>query len=272
MKNIFWMLCLVFFISGCASTPDKELSEKEYYDLAKEALKSNNFQEATLQLESLETHYPFGHYAEQAQLDLIYARYSNLNLEGAHAAADRFIRLHPQSEHVDYAYYMRGMANYNMDIGLAVQYIPAVTVSERDPGLMRTAFNDFSELVTRFPSSPYANDASQRMIAIRNRLARLEIHIAKYLLKRQAYIAAANRAAGVVANFPKTEAVEDALIIMVETYKALGLNNKANDALAVLTTNFPKGKGFDKNQKFKPQMIKANRRTLLSVVSFGWLN
>jgi outer membrane protein assembly factor BamD len=269
MKNIFWMLCLSFVLVGCASAPEKEKSEKEYFDQARAALKANNFKEATLNLEALQTHYPFGRYAEQTELDLIYSRYSNLDLEGAKSAADRFIRLHPQSEYVDYAYYMRGMADYTMDIGLAVQYIPAVNVNSRDPGEMRQAFQDFSELVTRFPNSQYSNDAAQRMVAIRNRLAAHEIDIAKYYLKRQAYIAAANRAEGVVAHYPKTPSVEPALMIMVETYRLLGVDDKAKDALKVLAANFPHSKAFNKNGKYVPQMIKNQNRSLLSVVTFG---
>lgn len=269
MRNIFWGLCIAIFLSGCASTKVNTLSEAEYYHLARTALKSDNFNEAALQLEALETNYPFGRFSEQAQLDMIYAKYSNLNISGARSAAERFIRLHPQSEHIDYAYYMKGIIDFNADIGISAQYVTAVDDSKREPGSMRKAFNDFSELITRFPNSVYAPDAAQRMVFIRNRLARFEIHIAKYYIKRQAYLAAANRAEGVVANYPKTPSVQEALIIMVETYRKLGLEKKANDALSVLATNFPSGIGFTKNHKFKSQMIENANRSLLGVVSFG---
>lgn len=256
-------------LGACASTPEPELTEKEYYDEAKAAIKANNFSLAAKNLEALETRYPFGRYAEQAQLDLIYARYNNLDLEGARAAADRFIRLHPQSPHVDYAYYIRGMASYNLDIGLATQYFPAVDVTSRDPGEMRKAFDDFSQLITRYPDSKYASDAEQRMIEIRNRLSEYELHAARYYLKREAYIAAANRASHITKKFPNTSAVEPALTIMVEVYRLLGMDSQADDALAVLAANFPDSKSFDKNMRFKPSEIKKQQRSLLGVVTFG---
>lgn len=265
----FTLAAALLFLAACASTPDPELTEKEYYDEAKAAIDANNFSLATKNLEALETRYPFGRYAEQAQLDLIYARYNNLDLEGARAAADRFIRLHPQSPHVDYAYYIKGIASYNLDIGLAIQYFPAVDVTSRDPGEMRRAFDDFSQLLTRYPDSIYASDAEQRMIEIRNRLSEYELHAARYYLKREAYIAGANRASHIVQNFPNTSAVEPALTIMVETYRLLGMDSQADDALAVLAANFPDSDSFDDAMKFKPSEIQKQQRSLLGVVTFG---
>jgi len=266
----FTLALALILLAACASTPEPELTEKEYYDEAKQAIDARNFSVATKHLEALETRFPFGRYAEQAQLDLIYARYNNLDLEGSRAAADRFIRLHPQSPHVDYAYYIRGIAAYNMDVGLAAQYVPAVDVTSRDPGEMRKAFSDFSQLLTRYPDSDYASDAEQRMVEIRNRLAFYELHAARYYLKRESYIAAANRASHIVKSFPNTLAVEPALIIMVETYHELGIQNQADDALAVLAANYPDSDAFDKKMRFKGKEIKKQQRSLLSVVTFGW--
>ncbi|UZE95594.1 outer membrane protein assembly factor BamD [Alkalimarinus alittae] len=265
----FTLTATLLLLGACASTPDPELTEKEYYDEAKAAIDAKNFSLATKNLEALETRYPFGRYAEQAQLDLIYARYNNINLEGARAAADRFIRLHPQSPHADYAYYIRGIASYNLDIGLASQYFPAVDVTSRDPGEMRRAFDDFSQLLTRYPNSNYAADAEQRMVEIRNRLSEYELHAARYYLKREAYIAAANRASHIVKNFPNTSAVEPALTIMVETYRLLGMSSQADDALDVLAANFPDSESFDKSMRFKPSEIQKQQRSLLGVVTFG---
>jgi len=261
------ILCLN--LSGCSSTPKKESTEQELYEAAKRSIKVRNFTQATIALEELEARYPFGRYAEQAQLDLVYARYSSLDLEGAKLAADRFIRLHPQSPSVDYAYYVRGISNYNIDVGVSSQYFTAVDVSSRDPGNMTTAFKDFSELLLRFPDSPYASDAQKRMVQIRNRLAKYEMHAARYYLKREAYLAAANRAAYVVQNYPNTPTVEEALILMVELYRELGLDSQANDALSVLNENYPKGKGFDDSGEFKKMHDLKQKRTLLSVISFG---
>ncbi len=165
---------LVVLVSACASNKQEEvLPEKTYYENAREAMTSGNFNEAEQNLDALETYYPFGRYAEQAQLDLIYARYQNLDLEGSRAAADRFLRLNPQSDHADYALYMRGLASYNLDIGLAARYFP-IDVAARDPGEQLQSFRDFSELLNRYPDSQYVADARQRMIAVRNRMAELE--------------------------------------------------------------------------------------------------
>jgi outer membrane protein assembly factor BamD len=267
LQTLF-LIALTFNLNACTSTPKPEKSERQLYEDARNSLKYKNFANATQALEDLEAKFPFGKYAEQAQLDLIYARYGSLNLDGAIVAADRFIRLHPQSPNVDYAYYMKGLANYNLDLSLTSQYFP-IDLSTRDPGAMRQAFSDFSQLTTLFPSSQYAPDAKQRMIAIRNRLAAYELHAARYYIRREALIAAANRAAYVVENYPETPSVEDALIMEVELYNHLKLKDEAKDALAVLTRNFPNGKGFDQDKKFKPQFLSKENRNLSNVMTFG---
>lgn len=271
-KQILVVLLSIVLLSACSSNQMKDASEKELYDAAKKSIKLRNFSQATIALEELESRFPFGKYAEQAQLDLIYARYSALDLDGAILAADRFIRLHPQSPSVDYAYYIRGIANYNLDVGLATQYFTSVDVSSRDPGNMRQAFKDFSELLTRFPDSQYAADARQRMIMIRNRLAAYELHAARYYIRREAFAAAANRAAYVVENFPRTPVVEEALAMMVELYQKLGLTKMADDALLVLKTNYPQGIAFNEEGEFEAQFIQKESRSLLSVVTFGFFD
>ncbi len=201
-------------------------------------------------------------------MDLIYARYQNLDLEGARAAADRFLRLNPQSDHADYALYMRGLASYNLDIGLAARYFP-VDVSARDPGEQRQAFRDFSELLNRYPSSEYAPDARQRMIAIRNRLAELELYAARYYISREAYIAANNRARYIIENYSTTPSVEEALIILAETFRFMDLKKGATDAVAMLKENFPDSAAFNENGEFQPDILKREDRSLSSVVTFG---
>ncbi len=263
------VFAMALLISACASNKQEEvLPEESYYEKAREAMNSGNFNEAEQNLDFLETYYPFGRYAEQAQLDLIYARYQNLDLEGARAAADRFLRLNPQSEHADYALYMRGVASYNLDVGLAARYFPT-DVSARDPGEQRQAFRDFSELLNRYPASEYAADARQRMIAIRNRLAELEVHAARYYIKREAYVAANNRARFVVENYSTSPAVEEALIILAETYQAMDLSKAANDTIAMLAANFPDSDAFDENRQFQPSKLKRENRSLTSVITFG---
>jgi outer membrane protein assembly factor BamD len=263
------ILIINLTLSACSSIPKKESTEQELYEDAKRAIKLRSFQQATIALEELESRYPFGKYAEQAQLDLIYARYSGLDLEGSKLAADRFIRLHPQSPSVDYAYYVRGIANYYLDGGIASQYFPIVDVSSRDPGHMRLSFKDFSELLMRFPESPYAADAQQRMIDIRNRLSAYELHAARYYIKRQAYLAAVNRATFVVKSFPASPSVEEALNMMVSVYGKLGLDAQSGDALSVLKLNFPKGKSFNKNGQYTAMHKLDPGRSLTSVITFG---
>lgn len=267
--RLLLMTTLVAMISACASNNQEEvLPEETYYDNAREAMDSGNFNEAEQNLDALETYYPFGRYAEQAQLDLIYARYQNLDLEGARAASDRFLRLNPQSDHADYALYLRGLASYNLDVGLAARYFP-VDVSARNPGEQLQSFRDFSELLNRYPDSQYAADARQRMIAIRNRMAELELHVARYYIKREAYIAANNRARYVVEKFPTSPATEEALIILAETFRFMDLNKGADDAVAMLKNNFPNSDAFDEDGSFKADMLKREDRSLSSVVTFG---
>lgn len=272
IKHCLILVLSVSVLAACSSAPKKDASEKELYETAKKSIKLRNFQQATIALEELESRFPFGKYAEQAQLDLIYARYSALDLDGAILAADRFIRLHPQSPSVDYAFYLRGIANYNLDVGIASQFVTDIDISSRDPGNMRLAFQDFSQLITRFPESQYAADARKRMLLIRNRLAAYELHAARYYIRRDAYTAAANRAAYVVENFPSSPAAEEALGMMVELYDELGLHKLKDDALLVLKANYPQGMAFNKKGEFKKQFIKREGRTLLSVITFGFLD
>jgi outer membrane protein assembly factor BamD len=257
-------------ISACASNKGQEevLAEETYYENARGAMNAGNFNEAETNLDALETYYPFGRYAEQAQLDLIYARYQNLDLEGSRAAADRFLRLNPQSEHADYALYMRGLASYNLDVSLGARYLP-VDIEARDPGEQRQAFQDFSNLLNRYPGSVYAPDARQRMIAIRNRLANLELLAAQYYISREAYIAANTRARFIIENYPSTPPVEDALIILAETFRFLDLKKGASDAVATLRQNFPDSDAFNENGEFESDILAREDRSLASVVTFG---
>lgn len=266
------LLAVIFALtSGCASSPEKVLPEKTYYEQASDAMDSGNFTEAAENLEALETYYPFGRYAEQAQLDLIYARYQNLDLEGSRRAADRYLRLHPQSEYAAYALYMRGLASYYLDIGLAARYFPLDTAA-RAPGEQRQALRDFNQLLDQFPNSEYAPDARQRMIAIRNRLAGQELTAARYYIKRQAYIAATNRARFVLENYPQSPAVEEALIMLVELHRLLEMPKAADHALTLLALNYPDSNAFDNDMRFVSRKIKPEQRSLGGAITFGLLD
>jgi len=265
-----WVVSVVVvLLSACATNKQEQvLPEQTYYENARSAMNSGNFNEAETNLDALETYYPFGRYAEQAQLDLIFARYQNLDLEGARAAADRFLRLNPQSEHGDYALYMRGLASYNLDIGLAARYFP-IEANARAPGEQLQAFRDFSELLNRYPDSLYAADARQRMIAVRNRMAELELHAARYYITREAYIAANNRARYVVESYPSSPVVEEAIIILAETFRFMDIKKGSQDAVALLRTNFPDSEAFNQNEEFEPDILRKQNRSLANVITFG---
>ncbi|MGC8121927.1 outer membrane protein assembly factor BamD [Marinobacter sp. VGCF2001] len=272
MRSVVRLLLLSTLLAlaaGCASQKEAEvLPEQTYYENARNAMNSGNFNEAEQNLDALETYYPFGRYAEQAQLDLIFARYQNLDLEGARAAADRFMRLNPQSDHLDYALYMKGLASYNLDLGLAARYFP-VDVAARNPGEQLQSFRDFSQLLNRFPDSEYAADARQRMIAVRNRMAELELHAARYYIKREAFVAANNRARYVVENYPSSPSVEQALMILADTFRFLELNKGANDAIATLRKNSPNSEAFNDEGEYESDLLRRQNRSLINVVTFG---
>lgn len=218
----------------------KDWDEQRFHDQAKEALDNKNFQKAVTLYESLEARYPFGDYTPQAQLNVAYAYYKNDDPEAALAAADRFIKTHPRNPSVDYAYYLKGLVNYNRGIGFIDRFLPT-DASQRDPGPARDSFDNFQELIRRFPNSQYAEDAKQRMVALRNNLAMYEVHVADFYMRRKAYVAAVNRANHVIKEYQRTPAVPLALQIMQDGYSKLGLDELAADADRVFKLNYPNG-------------------------------
>lgn len=230
----------------------KDFTEKDFYGAIQTELTARNWTKAIENLEALEARFPFGTYAEQAQLELIYAYYQSLNHEAAIASADRFIRLHPRHPSVDYAYYVKGMALLASGRGLFDQYLPR-DASKRDPGAARQAFNTFSELLTAFPASSHAPDARQHMVYLRNLLARQEIHAANYYFKRGAYLAATNRGRYVVENYQQTPAVADGLAVMAQGYHMLGLPELAGHAAQTLALNYPDHPALDEQGAFRYQ-------------------
>lgn len=232
---------LLAFVAACSSNKaviDESLSESELYRKAQTDLDAENFTPAIETLRALESRYPFGRYADQAQLELIYAYYQNLEPEAATASADRFIRLHPQHPNVDYAYYVRGLASFTRDRGIFERFLP-LDMTRRDPGAARDSFNDFAQLINRYPNSQYAPDARLRMVYLRNLLADYDAHVGHYYLKRGAYLAAANRGRYIVENYQQTPAVGNGLALMVAGYDRLGMYDLADSALETLTLNYP---------------------------------
>jgi outer membrane protein assembly factor BamD len=233
------LLCL----SSCAWLL-KEYDETEgwsvtrFYSEAKEAVSDSNYERAINLYEKLQARYPFGRYAQQAQLELIYVYYKSEEPDSAIAAADRFIRTYPRHPFVDYAYYMKGLVNFHRESGTMARVIPS-DPAKTDTGAAQESYNDFAELVRKFPNSKYTRDASQRMLFLHNTLAAYEVNVAKYYMRRKAYVAAANRASHVLENYARTPAVPEALALLTEAYKKMGMNDLATDSYRVLTLNFP---------------------------------
>lgn len=246
MKNIYLIISIaaMLLVTSCASTSPSEvkvpLADDAFslYQKSRMALKAENYQTAIRQLEQLDSLYPFGEYSHFAQLNLIYAYYKVRDNASAIAAADRFIRQNPSHQDVDYAYFMKGRINFEAEVGFFKELLSA-DLSERDASTARQAFTDFAELVRKFPASKYAKEARERMIFLRNRLARYELHVAKFYMERQSYIAAANRARYVVEHYPQTDVVPDALVIMITAYDILDLPELSEKNRKVLQLNFP---------------------------------
>jgi len=241
MRSLFCLLVLL--LSGCGLLPEqidqtKGWSVTKLYSEARSELDDRNYTAAIKLYEKLEARYPYGRFAQQAQIELAYAHYKEGEVASAIAAADRFIKLHPNHPNVDYAYYLKGLANFNDDLGL-MHIISRQDMSERDPKAAREAFEAFKELVSRFPDSKYAPDSRQRMNYLVNALASHEVHVARYYLRRGAFVAAANRAQTALKSYPQAPANEEGLLIMVKAYDALGLTDLRDDAERVMKRNFP---------------------------------
>ncbi|KAF3977757.1 MAG: outer membrane protein assembly factor BamD [Methylococcales symbiont of Iophon sp. n. MRB-2018] len=223
-----------------AASKYADWDEKKFHDKARSAMDSENYTNAITFYETLEARYPFGEYAAQTQLDVAYAYFKNGDPEPAIAAADRFIKIHPRNPSVDYAYYLKGLINFNRSIGFIERFLPTDS-SQRSPSNVEESYANFQELTQRFPDSKYTPDAKQRMLSLKNNLAMYEIHVARFYMKRKAYVAAANRAGFVIKEFQRTPAVPYALQVMQDAYTELGLHDLAEDVGKVYQENFPNG-------------------------------
>ncbi|MGB6977314.1 MAG: outer membrane protein assembly factor BamD [Gammaproteobacteria bacterium] len=240
--NRLILLLGLLFLAGCSSSSKEDMfkgmTENQIYTGGQKALAKGHYSKAAQHFEALQANYPFGEHAEQIDRNIIYAYYKNGDAASAIAAADRYIHLYPQSSYVDYAYYMKGRVNF--DRGRThLQEMVGVNPAQRDLKYMNQAFNAFNDLLQQYPHSPYSPDARQRMIYIRNLLAQQQLEIAQFYFTRQVYVAAANRASLVVRHYEGAPQVIPALVLMVKSYRALGLTDQANDALQVLQYNYP---------------------------------
>ncbi|HLX79205.1 MAG TPA: outer membrane protein assembly factor BamD [Burkholderiales bacterium] len=245
-RSLLALLAAALLLGGCGLLPGKTdettgWSAQKLYGEAKEAMDDKTWDKAIKYLEKLEARYPYGRYAQQAQLDVAYCYWKNNERPSAIAATDRFIKLYPNHVNVDYAYYLKGLINFNENTGL-LSALDAPDLSERDSKGTRESFDAFKELVIRFPDSKYTPDAQARMRYLVNSLASYEVHVARYYMKRGAYIAAANRAQYAVKTYPQAPALEEAVFIMVKAYDALGMTDLRDSADRVMHKNFPDSK------------------------------
>lgn len=231
-------------LAGCGMFSGKENDEtrgwsvQKLYAEARQELSDRNWENAIKHYERIESRYPFGRFAQQAMIEVAYAYWKNEDSASALATIERFIKLHPNHPSADYMYYLRGLINFNDDLGI-MGYVSNQDLSERDPKAAADAFLAFRELATRFPESKYTPDAIQRMNYLVNTLASHEVHVARYYMKRKAYVAAANRTQYALKTYPGAPANEEGLVIMVKAYDAMGMTALRDDAERVLKTNFP---------------------------------
>lgn len=243
MRSLAVLAVLLSLLGGCGLLPDQidetaKWSANKLYSEAHDAMSEGAYDKAIKYFEKLEARYPYGRYAQQAQIEVAYAHYKMNEPEAAIAACDRFIRLHPNHPNVDYAYYLKGLVNFNEDLGLLGK-ISQQDLTERDPKALADSFNAFKELVAKMPESRYAEDAALRMNYLVNAMASHEVHVARYYLERGAYFAAVNRAQGAIKTYPDAPANEEALFILVKSYDKMAMNDLRDDAERVMRKNFP---------------------------------
>lgn len=242
LKILFMSVCTLMLVA-CATKdygPEslKNYTAKQLVVQGEQAMAKGNYKDSIKYFEAIDALYPFDREAQQGQLDLIYAYYKTEDYASALAAADRYVHLHPVGEHSDYAYYMKGMVNFDKD-RTWLQKMYTKKAEELDLSALQDSFVAFELLIKLFPKSVYAKDAEKRMLHIRVLLAKHELQIAKFYFDRKAYVAAANRASYIVKHFEGAPQVLDALKIMLQSYRALGADKQAHDTLRILNLNFP---------------------------------
>ena len=244
IQLLFLALFSALVLNGCAifGAPTELDDTKGWqpdriYQEGEAKMIDKDYDKALKYFQILESRFPHGKYATQAQLEIIYANYKKSDPVSTVAAADRFIKLHPDHPNVDYAYYLKGLATFN-ERGIVEKYT-AQEISDRDPKALKLSFAALKELVERYPKSRYYKDATQRMVYLVNTLSQHEMHVARYYMKRQAYIAALNRAKYVLEYYPNSTSVEEALVVQVSAYDNMGMEDLKQDGLRVLKTNYP---------------------------------
>lgn len=238
------LVALGLVLAGCGMFGEKKDDRRnwqaaDFYRAAKDELDSGNWLAATKLYAELESKFPYGKYAQQAQLDTAYAFYKEGDAAQSIAALDRFMKAYPNHPNLDYALYIKALANFKEDLGPMAASIARQDIADRDPKAMRESFEMFKSLINRFPDSRYVEDSRRRMDILVDSLARHEIHVASYYLRRGAWLSAANRAQDVITRFPNSPVRRQALDIMIEAYDKMGLPDLRDDARKVLAKNYP---------------------------------
>lgn len=229
---------LALGLTGCGNKPKEAIGNADkLYEMAKKASDNGNYRDATQYYEQLEARFPFTNAARQGQLDLMYAYYKNREPEAAIDQADQFIRENPAHPRVDYAYYIKGLVQFERNPNFLERWFNA-DLSQRPPIDARKSFQSFQTLLQRFPNSEYAEDARKRMIFLRNRLASYEVYVASHYLERGAYVGAINRAKYAIENYDGSPQIRQALEIMAESYRRLGMTDLAADTEKVMSENY----------------------------------
>lgn len=232
---------MLALLAACGSTVKEEtetLPVEQLYGEAKQSMDNGNYERAVRYYKRLTSRFPFGDYAEQAQLDLAYSQYKRADYDDAISTVNRFIKIYPAHPKIDYGFYLRGLINFDRNRSYIDRLIPQ-QAGNRDQTAARTAFNDFGEMLRRYPNSAYAADARQRMVFLRNDLASTELTVARYYYRRAAYVGAADRAKYIVENYQQAAQVPDALVVMIQSYEALGQAELAADTKRVLQLSAP---------------------------------
>ena len=244
--QVLFLFGLIIALSSCKTwwgnddddkNPFKGMTVEQLHTESQKALRKKEYASAIKRLEAIETMYPFSDYTESSQMDLIYAYYKNEDYPSAAATAERFIHLYPRAKNVDYAYYLRGLSNFQQTRGVFAKILP-MDEAWRDPGTQTQAYSDFAVLIQKFPESKYKANALQRMIYLRNMFAQHELNVSKFYFKRKMYVAAIERAGYLVKNYPQAPTVKEALVIMYDSNRALGLNKAADEAMAVYQATY----------------------------------
>jgi len=265
--------CLILQLGACANEKDdKEKSERALYQSAQKALDNKQYEYALELFRKIELRYPFGRYAEQAQLESIYAYYENTDYAAAEAAAGRFLQQYPEHPNLDYVQYLKGLSNYHVDKSFLSRFVENAS-AKRDLNSAKLAYLDFKRLIEVYPLSDYAADAQKRMLYIRDLVALQEIEIAHYYMQRAAYVAAVTRSQEVIEKYPGTSASAHGLALTYYAYQQLGSPDLAADSLKVLKHNFPNYEKLQEDGSLIPyDKLYQDRIDLLNFISFGHLN